>query len=65
MLAALGRPPELYRVAVLPLWARFYRVNVFTGSDPTAVEIAHSFFLAADDTGRVVSVVPPLVRLYP
>jgi hypothetical protein len=65
VLAALGHPPELYRVAVLPLWARFYRVNVFTGTDPTKVAIAHSYFIAAADDGRVVSAVPPLVRSYP
>lgn len=65
VLAALGRPPELYRVTVAPLWARYYRVNVLTGTDPTAVQIAHSYFLAADDAGRVVSAVPPLVRSYP
>ena len=48
VLAALGRPANLHRVNVLPLWGDHYRVNVVTGSDPTAVLIPHSYFLAAD-----------------
>ena len=37
VLASLGRPPGLYRVAVVPLWPNYYRVNVLVGTDPTAV----------------------------
>lgn len=65
ILAALGRPPELFRVAVVPLWTGFYRVNVLTGSDPTAVRIPHSYFVEAGDNGSVTSSTPPIVRLYP
>jgi hypothetical protein len=64
VLAALGRPPGLYRVAVLPLWPNFYRVNVLIGADPTAVQIAHSYFVEAGADGRVRSATPPLARLY-
>ena len=31
VLAALGRPARLYRVAVVPLWENNFRVNVMTG----------------------------------
>ena len=64
-LTSLGRPPGLYRVAVIPLWLNYYRVNVLVGTDPTALEIAHSYFVAADDAGRILTATPPLTRLYP
>ena len=63
--AALGRPPALYRVAVVPLWLDYYRVNVLVGTDPTAVRTAHSYFVVADDAGRILAARPPLTRLYP
>ena len=65
VLAALGRPPVLYRVTVVPLWSNYYRVNVLVGSDLTSVEIAHSYFVTADDVGRVLAATPTLARLYP
>jgi hypothetical protein len=64
VLAALGRPADLYRVAVLPLWGNCYRVNVVTGADPTAVRIPHSFFLTADARGAITDAVPPITRWY-
>jgi hypothetical protein len=64
VLASLGRPPGLYRVAAVPLWLNYYRVNVLVGTDPTAVEIAHSYFVAADEAGRILTATPPLTRLY-
>ena len=64
VLASLGRPPRLYRVAVTPLWLNYYRVNVLVGTDPTAVEIVHSYFVAADEAGRILTSTPPLTRLY-
>lgn len=65
VLAALGRPQGLYRVAVLPLWTNHYRVNVLVGTDPTAVQIAHSYFVAADEAGGIITAAPPLTRRYP
>ena len=64
VLAALGRPGGLYRVAVLPLWGDHYRVNVVTGVDPAAARIPHSYFLAADARGNIIEAVPPIIRLY-
>jgi hypothetical protein len=64
VLASLGRPSGLYRVAVIPLWLNHYRVNVLIGDDPTAVRIAHSYFVAADEAGRILTATPPLTRLY-
>ena len=65
VLAALGRPPSLYRVTVAPLWAGHYRVNVLVGTDLTLVEIAHSYFVTADETGCILTAAPPLARAYP
>lgn len=64
ILAALGRPPALYRLTVVPLWSNHYRVNVLVGTDLTSVEIAHSYFVTADEAGRVLASTPALVRLY-
>ena len=64
VIASLGHPPGLYRVTVAPLWLNYYRVNVLLGTDPTAVEIAHSYFVTADDAGRILTATPPLTRLY-
>jgi hypothetical protein len=65
VLAALGLPPGLYRVSVLPVWAGHYRVNVLTGQDAASARIAHSFFVEAGDDGAIISASPPLARLYP
>lgn len=64
VLASLGQPPGLYRVVVVPLWLNYYRANVLVGTDPTAVRTAHSYFVTADDAGRILTTVPPLTRLY-
>lgn len=64
VLNALGRPGNLYRVAILPLWGDHFRVNVMTGADPTEIRIPHSYFLAADARGSIIRAVPPILRLY-
>jgi hypothetical protein len=65
IITTLGRPPGLYRVAVLPLWQGHYRVNVLIGPDPTSVSIPHSYFVVARDDGTIISSSPPIVRLHP
>jgi len=64
VLAALGRPADLHRVNVMPLWGDHYRVNVVTGADPTLARIPHSYFLAADARGNIIDATPPIARLY-
>jgi hypothetical protein len=64
VLAALGRPGTLYRVAVVPLWADLYRVNVLTGEGPTSVRIPHSYFVAADGCGNILRSTPGIRREY-
>ncbi len=64
VLRRLGRPTDLIRVAVVPLWANRYRVNVQTGADVVSTRIAHSFFLEANEAGEVVASDPAVVRVY-
>lgn len=60
----LGRPANLFRVAAFRLWGNHFRVNVQTGADAVTVRIAHSYFVSADENGRVVESVPPITRCY-
>ena len=64
IMTALGRPPGLYQVTVAPLWSGHYRVNVLTGTDPTAVRIAHSYFVEAGAGGDILAATPRITRLY-
>jgi hypothetical protein len=64
VLAALGRPGRLYRVAVVPLWGDHFRVNVMTGEDPTSVRIPHSYFVAADGQGNILASTPAIRKEY-
>lgn len=64
VLAALGRPGQLFRVAVLPLWGDHFRVNVLTGADPSSVRIPHSYFVAADGRGHILTATPSIRREY-
>lgn len=64
VLKALGTPADLLRIAVLPLWAGHYRVNVLTGPDIAAARVAHSFFVLADDGGHLVESNPTIRRHY-
>lgn len=65
VIRSLGRPPGLYRVAVLPLWQSYYRVNVLTGADATTTSIPHSYFVEVGEDGAIISAVPSIVRHYP
>ena len=64
VLVSLGRPPGLQRVAVIPLWGNYYRVNVLIGVDVLTVRIAHSYFVEAGDGGPILAATPPVTRLY-
>ena len=64
VLAALGRPDQLFRVVVVPLWGDHFRVNVITGEDPSSVRIPHSFFVAADGRGNILKSTPSIRREY-
>jgi hypothetical protein len=68
VLGGLGRPTDLHRVQVRRVFGGKYRVNVFVSADSCAsgstFRVAHSFFVEADEAGRVLHSSPPLARLY-
>ena len=64
VLKALGRPARLFRVAVVPLWDDYFRVNVVTGDDATAVKIPNSYFVTADERGNILGSTPPIQKQY-
>ena len=64
VLAALGRPAQLVKVAVLPLWGSRFRVNVWVGESDTGNRIPNSYFVTADEKGAILQSDPPLRKLY-
>ena len=62
VLAELGRPTRLLKVAVLPLWGNNFRINVWTGEG--GVSIPNSYFIMADDRGDILRSEPPIKKLY-
>jgi hypothetical protein len=64
VLDALGEPLALGNVQVRPLWDGRYRVNGVVGADAVSAKILHSYFVVADDDGRVLSASPTIHKLY-
>jgi hypothetical protein len=64
VLSGLGSPPGLQRVQVRRVWGDCYRVNVFVGAGAASLRVAHSFFLRADEDGKVLASSPAITRLY-
>jgi len=61
---ALGKPMDLRSVQVRKVWNDHYRVNVFVGESALSVSLAHSYFLAVDSDGRLISSTPKITKLY-
>src|SRR5438477_3061680 len=57
---ALGEPADLLKVSVRPLWANFYRANVFVGPDAATARVANSYFLGVDDEGNITASTPKI-----
>src|SRR2546423_64796 len=64
VMEALGRPRDLQRVQVRQVWEGHYRVNIFVGVDLASAKVAHSFFVATDDDGKIVTSTPKIGRRY-
>jgi hypothetical protein len=62
VLTSLGRPAELVKVAVLPLWGDHFRVNVWVGAG--AGSIPDSYFVTADARGTILDSQPPIQKRY-
>lgn len=64
LMNGLGRPRDLLWVSAVQLWENHFRVTVQTGPDAASIRIAHNFFMAADQRGKVLDSSPPVTRLY-
>ena len=64
VLHTLGRPGDLHRVQVRPLWEDRYRVNILVGTDAVSAKLAHSYFLVTDSDGNIVASTPKITRQY-
>ena len=64
VLKALGRPAELLRVNVMPLWGDHFRVNIVTGEDATSVRIPNSYFVTVDERGAILRSEPSIQKMY-
>ena len=61
---ALGEPPNLFRVHIQPLRDGNYRMNVYVGTNAANSKIPYSYFVEADDEGKVLSSIPTIYKLY-
>ena len=61
---ALGKPGDLLRVQVRPLWENHYRANVFVGKDAGSAHVADSYFLTADGDGNIITSTPTITKKY-
>jgi hypothetical protein len=64
VISALGRPGDLYRVQVSPLWNDHFRANVLVGVDAASVKVGHSYFLVTDGEGNIIASTPKIIRRY-
>ncbi len=64
VLHTLGKPVGFHRIQVRRLWGDRFRVNVFIGADAASVIIAHSFFLVADEAGKITAATPKITKRY-
>jgi hypothetical protein len=60
----LGEPEGPHRVQVKWVWGNNYRVNVMVGPDAASLKVAHSYFLQADENGKILASTPPIARMY-
>jgi hypothetical protein len=61
---SLGFPAGLLKVQVRPVCADRYRVNVFVAKEANSVRITDSFFLIADDDGKILKSSPEIIKRY-
>ena len=64
VMEVLGRPADFLRATVRPIAGHNYRVNVVTGLDVTSARIAHSFFVTADENGKLTGSTPAIRKCY-
>ena len=62
VLQALGKPSNLFKVQIRPVWDNHYRVNVLVGADAASARVANSYFLAVNAEGTLIASTPKLGR---
>lgn len=60
----LGKPIDLLKMQVRPLWGNYYRVNVLIGQDAASAKIANSYFVNADIDGNIVESNPKITKQF-
>jgi hypothetical protein len=64
VITALGRPKDLLRITARQVTSDGFRVNVLTGVDVASGRISHSFFVKADEQGKVTDSAPAILKQY-
>jgi hypothetical protein len=64
VLHALGEPHILFRVHIHPLRDENYRMNVYVGTNAANFKVPYSYFVEADDEGKVLSSSPTIYKRY-
>jgi hypothetical protein len=71
VIGRLGRPRDLHRIVVKPLWDTYYRVNVICqdSGQPDGISllqyrIADSFFVLSSPEGGIIRTEPEIVKKY-
>jgi len=64
VLQLLGEPKDMQQLQVRHLWELHYRVNVIVGPDFASSRVGHSFFLATNAEGDIVTSEPKIARQY-
>jgi hypothetical protein len=64
VLHALGKPRNLLKVQVRPLWDGNYRVNILVGADAACAKIPHSYFVVTDGDGNILATTPKIHKTH-
>lgn len=71
VLERLGEPENLHKIAVKPLWDRFYRINVICEEEAAGIRMAlseyritDSFFVRVSPEGGIIRSEPEITKRY-
>ena len=64
VMRVLGAPVDLLKVQVKSIGGLRYRVNVLVGAHAGSARVSNSYFIVADDDGRLISATPAIKKQY-
>jgi hypothetical protein len=64
VILTLGKPLDLLKVQVRPIWTDRFRVNVVVGANAGSTKITNSYFIVVDANGSVISSTPKITKQY-